>query len=256
MKAYCCQLDIAWENKSENCAHVERKLSELAPEPGSLIVLAEMFATGFSMDVRAIHEPLDGPTEKCVAGLARRFKVFIVAGVVTRGPDAKGRNEAVVFDPAGQRICRYAKIHPFALGKELESYSRGDAISSFTWQGLKVTPFICYDLRFPEIFRSAVRQGTEIFVVIANWPAKRVHHWTALLQARAIENLAYVVGVNRSGTDPQHVYPGRSLIVDPHGTILADAGTAENIVSAEIDAEVVRTWRQDFPALQDMHWKQ
>lgn len=256
MKAYCCQLDIAWENKPENYAHVERKLAALAPEPGGLVVLAEMFATGFSMNVGAIHEPVNGPTEKLVAGLARRFNVFLVGGVVTRGTDGKGRNEVVVFNPTGEHVCRYAKLHPFALGKELESYSRGDTIASFSWQGLKVTPFICYDLRFPEIFRSAVRHGAEMFLVIANWPTKRVHHWTALLQARAIENLAYVVGVNRSGTDPQHVYTGRSLIVDPHGTILADAGTVENIVSAEIDPGVVRTWRKDFPALQDMHWKQ
>ncbi len=255
MKAYCCQFDIAWENKPENFSHVQSELAMLAPEPGSLIVLAEMFATGFSMNVPAIHEPGDGPTERFLADLARRFSVFVIGGVVSLGADGKGRNEAVVFNPSGERICRYAKIHPFALGKELESYSRGSALESFEWQGLKVTPFICYDLRFPEIFRSAVRQGAEMFVVIANWPAKRVHHWTALLQARAIENLAYVVGVNRSGTDPQHAYTGRSLIVDPHGTILTDAGTAENIVSAEIDPAVVRHWRRDFPALQDMHWQ-
>jgi predicted amidohydrolase len=109
-------------------------------------------------------------------------------------------------------------------------------------------------LRFPEIFRTAVKRGAEVFVVIADWPNRREHHWVTLLQARAIENLAYVVGVNRAGKDPFHVYPGRSMIVDPHGKILADAGLNEGIVSAEIDPVVVRSWRKDFPALQDIHW--
>ena len=94
-----------------------------------------------------------------------------------------------------------------------------------------------------------------MFVVIADWPNKREHHWVTLLQARAIENLAYVIGVNQSGQDPKFVYPGRSLVIDPHGRILTDAGLSEGIVSAEIDPVVVRTWRKDFPALEDMHWR-
>ena len=94
-----------------------------------------------------------------------------------------------------------------------------------------------------------------MFVVIANWPNRREEHWVTLLQARAIENLAFVVGVNRAGADPRHVYPGHSLIIDPHGRIVADAGAKEGIVSAEIDPQVVRNWRRDFPALADMHWR-
>jgi predicted amidohydrolase len=120
---------------------------------------------------------------------------------------------------------------------------------------MKAAPFICYDLRFPEVFRAAARRGAEIFLVIANWPDRREQHWVTLLQARAIENLAYVVGVNRSGRDPEHVYPGRSMIIDPHGKILADAGGGEAVISAEIDPAEVRNWRRDFPALADMHWR-
>jgi predicted amidohydrolase len=112
--------------------------------------------------------------------------------------------------------------------------------------------FVCYDLRFPEVFRMAALQGTELMIVIANWPEVRIQHWITLLQARAIENQAYVVGVNRAGRDPRLFHPGRSMIIDPHGTILVDAGEGESIATSDIDLEVVRDWRRSFPALRDI----
>jgi len=118
-----------------------------------------------------------------------------------------------------------------------------------------VAPFICYDLRFPELFRMAVRQGAQLYVVIANWPASRVHHWVTLLQARAIENQAYVVGVNRCGSDPKVAYAGRSLVVSPRGVILADAGGGERVLSAELDLAALQAYRAEFPVLQDMRWE-
>ena len=255
MKVYCCQTDIVWENKPANFTKVRRLLAAAQPERGGLVVLPEMFSTGFSMNVAGISEQTAPGSEQFLKDLAVEFGVTMVGGVVSRGLDRRGFNEALVVSPEGQKIARYAKIHPFTLGGELENYSRGKSIEAFEWNGLKVTPFICYDLRFPEIFRTAVRAGAQMFVVIANWPNKREQHWVTLLQARAIENLAYVVGVNRAGADPQLVYPGRSLIIDPHGKILADAGQPAGIISAEIDAGVVRNWRRDFPALNDIHWR-
>lgn len=251
MKVYCCQLDIAWEDKEANYGQVHKLLQASRPEPGSLIVLPEMFATGFSMNVAAIAEAETGATESFVAALAREFGCSIVAGVVTK--PGKGANQAVVYGPEGL-LARYTKIHPFSLGGELEHYERGRGIAFFEWQGLKVAPLVCYDLRFPELFRTAVQGGAEMFVVIANWPSKREQHWVTLLQARAIENLAFVVGVNRAGRDPQHVYPGRTMVVNPHGEILVDAGAEAKVVRAEIEPAVVRSWRQQFPALRDMHW--
>lgn len=256
MKVYCCQLNIEWENKKANYKLVERLLEVTVPEAGSLVVLPEMFSTGFSMNVEAITEEESlATTGTFLAQLAKRYRIFTLGGLVTPANDGKGRNEAVIFNPEGDRLARYAKIHPFSLGGELEHYARGTQVICFDWHGLKVAPFVCYDLRFPEVFRTAVAQGAEMFVVIANWPSKREQHWIRLLEARAIENLAYVVGVNRSGADPRHVYPGRTMVIDPHGKILVDAGSSEGIVSAEIDPAVVRTWRQEFPALLDMHWK-
>ena len=255
MKVYCCQLDIAWENKPENFRKVRAMLERTRPERGSMVVLPEMFSTGFSMNVSGIAERHAPGAEQFLHDVAREFGVFVVGGLVNKAVDGKGLNEAVVMSPEGQELTRYAKIHPFTFGGELEHYSRGTEIEQFEWNDLKVTPFICYDLRFPEVFRTAVKHGAEMFVVIANWPNKREQHWVTLLQARAIENLAYVVGVNRSGSDPKLVYPGRTMIIDPHGNILADAGLNEGMISAEIDADVVRNWRRDFPALNDIHWR-
>jgi len=111
---------------------------------------------------------------------------------------------------------------------------------------------VCYDLRFPELARDAIRQGAEVLVYIASWPIKRAQHWVTLLQARAIENLAWVVGVNRCGSDPEFTYPGRTLVVDPHGNIIADAADREGVLVADLLPQVVTDWRAQFPALRDM----
>lgn len=255
MKVYCCQLDIVWENKPENFRKIRALLEKTRPERGSLVVLPEMFATGFSMNVAEIAEQRTPGAEEFLRDLAEQFGVVMMGGVVSQGRDDKGLNEAVVVTPEKIELSRYAKIHPFSVGGELNHYNRGKKIDHFQWSGLQVTPFICYDLRFPEIFRTAARAGAEMFVVIANWPNRREQHWVTLLQARAIENLAYVVGVNRAGSDPKLMYPGRSMIIDPHGNILVDAGQSEGVIAADIDPNVVRNWRQDFPALKDIHWR-
>ena len=252
MKLYCCQTEIVWENKVANYSRVQKLLAAAKPERDSLVLLPEMFSTGFSMNVPAIQEGPKADTEKFLSHLAQDLGVFLIGGVVTTAPDGRGYNQSVVVSPEGKQLTRYSKMQPFSLGGEGKNYMAGDQPVFFTWQNLKVSPFICYDLRFPEVFRSAVRKGAQLFAVIANWPMARIHHWVTLLQARAIENQAYVAGVNRCGTDPKFTYNGRSLIVDPHGTILLEAGDGECVISADIDPEVVTRWRADFPALQDM----
>lgn len=162
------------------------------------------------------------------------------------------RNESVTFAPDGSLLGRYVKMQPFLPGGEGEGHAAGSEVIIFPWGGFSVAPLICYDLRFPEHFRAAVRRGADLFVVIASWPVKRHHHWLTLLQARAIENLACVIGVNRTGTDPHLSYNGRSVVVSPHGHIIADAGEGEGVVTAKIDAAEVARWREQFPALRDM----
>ncbi len=291
MKIYCCQLDSVWENKAANFAKAEKLIAGAKAPPGSLVLLPEMFATGFTMNVAGIAEPAPqdsgagvppanpssragvspakatvptGRQDACptthppsqtaafLSQAACRFGIFLMGGLVTATKDGRGRNQAAVFSPDGKEIARYTKCQPFSLGGESLHYEAGRETVTFDWQDCIVAPFICYDLRFPELFRAAVRRQAELFTVIASWPVKRIHHWVTLLQARAIENQVYVIGVNRTGADPKYVHNGRSLIVNHHGEIVADAGTAEGVISADIDLAALRAWRAEFPALQDM----
>jgi Predicted amidohydrolase len=247
------QFDIAWENKPANFANVRRLLSKAAPQKDSLVVLPEMFATGFSMNVSLVAEPYGADTEQFLAATAREFGIYLIAGAPMRGRDGRARNKALVFSPAGELLAFYAKMRPFTPGGESEHYVAGEHPVTFKWNEATVSPFVCYDLRFPELFReAAAAHRPELFVVIASWPDKRIHHWVALLQARAIENQAYVIGVNRIGTDPFYTYCGRSLIVDHQGAILADAGTAEGFISAELDLANLRKYREGLPFLADL----
>jgi predicted amidohydrolase len=252
MKVYCCQFDIVWENKPANYSRVEALVAEAKVEPGSLVVLPELFATGFSMNVANCAEAAGGVTDTFLSRLAQKLGAFVMGGVGASGAAGRGRNEAVVYSPAGECVARYVKMQPFTHGGEGKSYEAGNGIVTFPWQGFTVAPFVCYDLRFPELFRAAMRRGATLMTVIASWPVARIHHWVTLLQARAIENQAFVVGVNRVGTDPALTYTGRSLIVNPNGEILADAGGAEAVVSAEVQVEEVRAYRAKLPFLQDM----
>ena len=258
MKIFGVQLDMQWEDKAANFAHVRELVSRAAPPPGSLVALPEMFATGFSMNAEAIAENHGGETERFLATLARERQIFVLAGIVAPSGDGRGCNEAVVFSPdgspGGSPLARYCKIHPFSFGGEDRHYAAGEGIALFEWQGFRVAPFICYDLRFPEIFRAAAKRGANLFVVIANWPQVREAHWLALLCARAIENQAYVLGVNRCGSDPKLHYAGRSQIIDPRGEILADAGNDETVIGAQLDLEALETYQREFPALADMRF--
>ena len=253
MNVVAVQFDIAWENKAANFAKVRRLLQQAAPPRDSLVALPEMFATGFTMNTESMAEGYGQQTEQFLAATAQEFGVCIVAGVAMRGRDGKTRNKALVFSPAGVLIAFYAKMRLFTPGGEADHYTPGERPITFDWAGWKVSSFVCYDLRFPELFREAVAaQRPELFVVIANWPEKRIHHWTRLLQARAIENQAYLVGVNRIGSDPFYTYSGRSLIIDPQGDILADAAGAEQCLSARLDLEPLRKYREGLPFLEDL----
>ncbi len=252
MNVLCCQLDIAWEDKPANHAKIEAMLEQAAPPEGSLVILPEMFATGFSMNVGAITDSASGETEDFLSQTAARHKVFILGGTVNSDADGRGRNECVVFSPGGTEVARYCKLHPFTFGGEAQHYSAGSGVQIFHAGGFTVATFICYDLRFPEIFRAAVKRGANLFTVIANWPSTRIDHWTTLLKARAIENQAYVVGVNRCGDDPHLSYPGRSVVFDPRGRVVAEADAREGTISADLDLQALIDYRQELPFLKDM----
>lgn len=252
MKIVGCQLDVQWEDKSANFSRLRALLAEDRPPKGSLIILPEMFATGFSMNVAGIAEGSPSKTEQFLSDLAKEHQAAVLGGLVYQGNEGKGRNEAVFIQPDGGIAARYSKLQPFSYAGETDHYEAGESVVTFEYQGFTVAPFICYDLRFPEHFRTAARRGANLFAVIANWPEVRIAHWITLLQARAIENQAFVIGVNRCGSDPNVNYSGCSLIVNPRGEIIASAGADEEIVQAEVDLNTVNSWRTEFPALKDM----
>jgi omega-amidase len=251
MQITAVQLDIRWENREANHAHVRELLQGPAVAAGSLVVLPEMFDTGFSMNT-AVTDPGDrAPSEAFIRDLAAEHKVAVLAGVVARAEGGRLANEAVAFAPDGKELVRYRKCRPFSLGGETEHYCAGDRHATFEWAGCRIAPFICYDLRFPELFRPAA-SAVDLIIVVANWPTARSEHWVRLLQARAIENLAWVLGVNRTGNEPTLVYDGRSCLFDPHGREIFQMDRREQVLRADVDPAEARRWRDKFPALRDM----
>jgi omega-amidase len=252
MRLYLVQHDIVWEDPVATFAGVQALLDAAPPRAGSLIVLPEMFSTGFSDKVSVTLCEDGGETQQWLGRLARQHQCGVVAGIVGRDRvTGQAQNLALLLDTTGREVARYAKRQPFSLGGETSVHAAGDAATTVQWHGACLGLMICYDLRFPELARDCVKQGAEVLIYIASWPEKRAQHWVTLLQARAIENQAWVIGVNRCGTDPHFAYPGRTMVVDPHGVIRADAGAGQGGVEMDLDIEVARQWRRDFPALRD-----
>jgi len=254
--AYAIQFDIIWENKQANHQHLEALLQKQQPEPGSLIVLPELFDVGFTLNTEHLSEEVTNfASEKWCAHIAQKYQIYLQGASIRQpnNPPKKATNNAIVFNPEGKLICRYEKIVPFSGGNEHEKYQGGKSLASFNWNGLRVCPLICYDLRFPELWRLAVTDlNCQMFTCGASWPAQRSHHWTTLLTARAIENQSFVIGVNRTGNDPSIAYDGHSIILDPLGRTLTQAGPQPTIIHAPIDTKTIQQWRKQFPALNDI----
>jgi predicted amidohydrolase len=257
MNITAIQLDSVWEDPRANFAKVEHLLAASPPEKGSLVVLPEMFSTGFSVDLSKTMQGEARKAEEFLRARAVQYGSTVIGGVISLGTGGRGRNESVTFAADGTLLARYVKQQPFSGvtdAGESEVHEAGHEPVLFRLGEFTVAPLICYDLRFPELFREATRRGTDLIVVIAAWPEIRIGHWITLLRARAIENLAFVIGVNRTGREPSHECGGRSIVVDPHGEIIADAGTAEGILTASIAHADVAAWRAKFPALRDARW--
>ena len=252
MHVYCVQHDIRWENKTETIRRLHKLLAGTKFAEGSLVIFPEMFSTGFSFNRSIVVEGVMREAEKFLQSLAIGRKVHVMGGVVAGGKRGRPGNECVVFSPEGGEVTRYRKLQPFAPSGEADNFVAGKEPLLFRWHGCLVAPFICYDLRFPEIQRPAARAGALLMTFIASWPDARLTHWVKLLQARAIENQCWVAGVNRIGHDPHLSYSGRSLIVNPHGEIVADAGDDECVIAAEIDLAGLEAYRNDKPFLADI----
>ena len=243
------QMDIAWEDPAENFLRAEAQAKVAVEDGARLVVLPEMFATGFSMNAELVSGFAE-ETRGFLSALSARLAVFVLAGFVEPG-DPKPANVASIFDPSGLEILKYRKIHPFSLAGEDEHFMGGETVETVEIEGVRVTPLICYDLRFPEPFRMEAAD-TDLFCVIANWPRSRRKHWSALLKARAIENQAFVLGVNRAGTGDGLEYTGDSVLLHPMGEELAtvEAGSA-GCCAGEVNAKEVARIREQFSFLRD-----
>lgn len=253
MKIALIQLDIAWESKKANYARAEHFFRKAARESCDVIVFPEMFNTGFSMNMPVVAEEEDGETSRFLSASAKQYGLFVLAGFAIIQPgQKKASNLAVAFDRSGSVIARYSKIHPFSFAKEDRHFSAGTARVIFPIEGVQVSVFICYDLRFPEIFRDIAREVQAVFV-IANWPGSRKDHWETLLKARAIENQCFVIGVNRTGKDGNAIsYPGASHVFNPLGKDICSGGPRKQFLTCEIDPEEAVKTREEFPFLTDM----
>lgn len=256
VRAHLVQLDSAWEDPATNFERVRRLMERARPDAGDLAVLPEMFDTGFSFNLEKTADA-NGRTLGFIRELAREMRVVLHGSRTVLGPDGRGRNRATIAGSDGRVLAEYDKIHPFSFGRETERFSGGDAVVTYPWatpagENLTVCPAICYDLRFPELFRRGMLAGAEVFALGANWPAPRKLHREVLSVARAIENQAYMLSVNRAGRDPFLEYAGGSMAIDPQGNVLGRLGPEEGVLSVEIDPRAVRDWREKFPAIRDV----
>jgi predicted amidohydrolase len=243
------QCDVEWENPAANLRALSGAAQRAAAAGVRLLALPEMFATGFSMQAARLAE-WAAEIKDGVSQIARRCELHVLAGIVDAG-ERLPRNACVLFGPDGEMRGRYDKIHPFSPAREHEHYEGGEALPTFDVDGAHVTALVCYDLRFPEVFRAAA-QDTELFVVIASWPEPRRHAWRSLLVARAIENQAYVLGVNRVGSGDGLDYAGDTVLIDPLGETLASAARQPQLVIGDVDPERARELRTKLPFLADV----
>ena len=242
------QAELAWEDPEANRRALAETIAAM-DAPADLIVLPEMFTTGFSMNAAPLAETMDGPTVAWVQETARTSGADVTGSFIAK-ENGRFFNRLVWARPDGT-LFTYDKRHLFRMLGEEKIYSAGDRLLTVEINGWRIRPFICYDLRFPAWSRN-LDNAYDLAVYIANWPARRAGHWQALLAGRAIENQCYVVGVNRVGVDGNGLsYSGDSSVIDPAGEILFSQSSIPAIHTQTLSKEILDTWRRDFPAWRD-----
>jgi omega-amidase len=265
------QTNLHWEDKASNLQMLEQKINSIK-EKTEVVVLPEMFSTGFSMKPELLAETMEGETVQWMKRMAAEKKIILTGSFICRGaesdltdsdktvqPPASGGvptryyNRLIWMQPNGQYGV-YDKRHCFAFAGEDEHYTAGTKRLIASVKGWKINLLVCYDLRFPVWARQTPGREAEydVLIYVANWPERRIHAWKTLLQARAIENQCYVIGTNRVGDDGNNIhYSGESMIVDPMGEVLYTKKDAEDIFTITLDKAHLKTVREKFPFLRD-----
>jgi len=249
MRVGITQFDIAWEDKDQNMIMAEKLMAEAAKQQVDILAFPEMTLTGFTMNTKlAGEEMLFSPTLTFFKKCSVKYNMAIVFGCVE---DFGGEyyNKLIVVSQ-GKIIMDYDKIHPFNFGEEGKHYIGGHEVKKASFKDMVISGFVCYDLRFPEIFQ-AVSDDAHLIFVIANWPKERVSQWEALLRARAIENQCFVVGVNRLGIGNGLEYVASSMAFNPLGECMTEPGSKESLQIVDVSVDCVNRVRRQFPFKQD-----
>ena len=224
---------------------------QVAASTGDLVLLPELWATGYFAfdDYAATAQPLDGPVVRAMGAAAATAGIVLHAGsIVERDPAGRLFNTSLLFDRDGTLVHTYRKVHLFGYGsREQELLTPGERVGAFGQLALST----CYDLRFPELFRAQVDDGSQLFLVAAAWPLARLEHWQLFLRARALENQSFLLACNAAGRQGEVELAGRSAVVDPWGTVLAEAGAGPETLTVDIDPDLAILARKEFPALAD-----
>lgn len=253
MKVTCLQMDMKLGCPDENFAHAAQLMEQAMEQQPDVLVLPETWNTGFfPKDNLAALSDEDGQRVKAELGsLAAKYKVNLVAGSVSNRRNGKVYNTAMVFDRSGTCIASYDKTHLFTPMGEHLSYTPGDHLCRFQLDGVSCGLIICYDIRFPELTRSLTVQGLDLMFVVSQWPAVRIPHLRTLTTARAIENQMFVACCNSCGRTDDTVYGGTSALIDPWGNTVALAGTAEQLLTGNLDMNVLNEIRNTIPVFRD-----
>ena len=247
MRIALYQMHIAWEDKAANMAKMEEQLKAASENKAELLLLPEMSFTGFSMNTDVTKEADEKMVER-ISALARQYQVAIGFGWA-KDCGQKSENHYTIVDKHGFCLLDYAKIHPFSYSGEDLKFRGGERLTSFVLGDVPCASFICYDLRFPEIFQIASKTA-HVIIVPANWPAKRSSHWKTLLQARAIENQVYILAVNCVGQINSLYYSGDSCVINPDGQVLTMLSDTEGLIFYDL-VDDVELYRSSFPVKKD-----
>lgn len=249
MRVALIQMEIALGEPEVNRRRAAELIRAAAAGGARLVVLPEMWTTGYCLDtIGSVADSDLAPTSGLLGALAQELGIWIHGGSVADKKDGKVYNRALVCGPDGRLVSSYQKVHLVPMMDEHLYLGAGESLcAGFDLDGMQAATAICYDLRFPELFRALALRGAQLIVLPAQWPSQRLHHWRTLVQARAIENQCYMLACNRVGQDQANEFPGHSLVVDPWGQILAEGGEAEEAVVADLDLALVGQVRERVP---------
>ena len=242
MKAALCQMDIVWEDKLQNYEKAKYYVEEAASKFADIILFPEMSFTGFSMNIDKTKE-INEESIEIIQGFAIESRINIGFGWV-KGNGSKAENHYTIINSKGKVILDYIKIHPFSYSSEDKYFISGNELKRCKLKGIEISTFICYDLRFPEVFQ-AVSKYVSLIVVPANWPEQRREHWICLLKARAIENQVYILGINCVGEKNGLYYSGDSCVIDPLGNIVEILSYKEGLLIQDIEDNIDK-FRNEF----------